>query len=241
MNKSADHYSLVRTKSFLNSHYKNVYAKYRQVIARAPEVGDIVEIGSGFGFAKLEIPELITSDVRNLAGIDKVIDARDMDLASNSIKALLLNNVFHHIPEPEIFFSECVRCLVPGGRIYMYEPYVGPISRPIYQWLHHENCDLSVPNWSFDSKDPLADANAGLPVIVFKRDLQKFKFLFSNLEVVTFRPCTAFTYWLSGGLSFNYSFVPGFTYRCFQSLDNCLTRFLPKISSFVDIELVKRM
>ena len=65
---------------------------------------NIVEIGSGAGFIKKIIPNTVTSEIISLEGIDMQLDATNLNFDNNSLDAILLLNVFHHISEPEKFF-----------------------------------------------------------------------------------------------------------------------------------------
>jgi hypothetical protein len=90
--------ALIRRKGFLRRYYGEIYDRYRECVNRTPEPGLVVEIGSGAGFAKDVIPEIITSDTLPYDGVDRVIDATRMPFADESVRALCMNNVFHHIP-----------------------------------------------------------------------------------------------------------------------------------------------
>jgi len=53
----------------------------------------------------------------------------------------------HHLARPAAFFTEAARVLRPRGRIAVIEPWVSPLSYPIYRWLHHEGCTLGLDPW----------------------------------------------------------------------------------------------
>ena len=73
---------------------------------RCPKKGLVVEIGSGAGFAKSFIPDIITSDILPYDGVDKVVDATKLPLENESVRLLCMLNVFHHIREVEKFLRE---------------------------------------------------------------------------------------------------------------------------------------
>jgi len=65
-------------------------------------------------------------------------------------------DLIHHLANPAGFFSEAARVLVPGGRIAVVEPWVSPLSFPVYRWLHEEGCTLALDPW-----DPFGVAASG--------------------------------------------------------------------------------
>lgn len=229
----------VQQKPALKFLYTEVYEKYQACIKRAPAQGSVLEIGSGAGFAKDLIPELITSDVVAYAGVDKILDATHIDFPDNSLACICMFNVLHHVPDTPAFFREALRCLVPGGRIIMVEPYPGWIGSFIYRYIHHEDFDPTVKQWEFVSNGPVSDANNALPYVIFERDRKKFFELFPDFTLAQFTPHTPLRYWLSGGLK-SWSLLPSWAYRAASWLDNSLIRLSPKLGSFVDIEIVKR-
>lgn len=229
----------VHGKPFLKLFYLDVYQRYQACIERSPVSGDIVELGSGGGFVKQVLPEVLTSDVIAYEGIDQIVDATAMPFADASLRTILMLNVFHHIPDAEAFLRECQRCLQPGGRVLIVDQHMGWISRPILQHLHHEACDPAAKDWKFQSTGPLSSANGAMAWMVFQRDRQRFEALFPGLELLGYRPHTPLSYWLAGGLK-SWSLVPGFLYPLARSFDKALAWCCPNLGSFVDIELVCR-
>lgn len=229
---------LVKRKPALKNLYLEVYKKYLNSIARSPSGFSILEIGSGAGFAKEIIPNIITSDVVTYPGIDRILDATKIDFPDNSVSCICLFNVLHHIPNTPAFFNEAIRCLVPGGRIFMTEPYPGLLGTFIYRYLHHENYDPKVTTWEFESHGPVSDANNALPYVIFERDREKFRNQFPNLSIAQFAPHTPLRYWLTGGLK-KWSLLPEWAFKMASWTDKKLIAITPKFGSFVDIELVK--
>jgi len=227
----------IQQKSFLKQLYSEIYHKYLACSQRAPS-GKILEIGSGAGFVKDVIPHIITSDAVAYSNIDKVMDATQMDFPDQSLSCICMFGVLHHIHDTPVFFREAQRCLVPGGRLLMIEPYLGWFSRIIYQYLHHEPCDRYAENWKFESKGPVSDANIALPFLIFERDLMLFNKQFPLLHLERYAPHSPLRYWLAGGLK-KWSLLPKWAYKYASWLDEKLIHFSPKFGSFVDIELVK--
>lgn len=229
---------LLAEKKFLRAWYIEQYQKFARVLERTPAKGQIIEIGSGGGFAKEIIPALITTDFLPYPGVDRQMDATKMDFKDQSLRAIFLMNVFHHIPDVGRFLKECERTLLPGGRVFMVEPYPGVIAKPIFKFAHHEPYNDQVQEWKFESSGPVSDANGALPWIVFKRDVEKFKSLFPKLKIERVEPHSPLRYFLSGGLK-NWSLgLPG-TFKIWSAIDHSLCALAPAFGSFVDIELVK--
>lgn len=229
---------IIEQKPALKFLYLEVYQKYLSCLSRCPSEGEIVEIGSGAGFVKEIIPHIVTSDVVAYAGIDKILDATQMDFPDQSLVCICMFNVLHHIPNTPAFFREAERCLKPGGRIFMAEPYPGWIGALIYRYMHHEDYDPKVKTWEFESNGPVSDANNALPYVIFERDIAKFQQQFANLSINQFAPHTPLRYWFTGGLQ-KWSLLPGCAFNFASWIDKKLIQISPKFGSFVDIELVK--
>lgn len=189
---------IVRSKPFLRAVYDEWYDL---MISRLPEVdGSLLELGAGGGFLDDRLADLITSDVFPVSGIDRVVDAQDMPFEDASLRAILMTNVFHHIPNVSCFLSEAERTLVPGGRIIMIEPWNTGWSRFVHRHLHEEPMLPGVAEWEFPPTGPLSGANAALPWIVTMRDRQRLQSEW-NLRIVETRPFMPFRYLASGGVS----------------------------------------
>jgi SAM-dependent methyltransferase len=230
--------SILGKKGSLRRLYEEVYQKYDDCIQRSVPGGLAVEIGSGAGFAKEAIPKIITSDVVAYPNIERIMDATRLDFPDQSLSSICMFGVLHHIPDTPAFFHEAIRCLKPGGRVFMVEPYAGWISTSVLRYLHHENFDLHVKSWKFESKGPVSDANSALPTVIFERDRTRFSEEFKALSLIRFEPNMPLRYWLTGGLR-KWSLLPDWAYRYSQWLDKKLIQVSPRFGSFVDIELLK--
>ena len=91
---------------------------------------------------------MITSDVMELKHVDQVASATDLPFADNSLKAIYLLDVFHHLPDVSLFLSEASRCLQPGGRIIMVEPANTWWGRFIFTHFHHEPFKPEQQEWT---------------------------------------------------------------------------------------------
>ena len=66
----------------------------------------VIEIGSGGGFLKNIVPQVITSDIIFYSDIDVEIDAHTLPHPDNSLDGLVLINSFHHFSNVERKFSK---------------------------------------------------------------------------------------------------------------------------------------
>jgi len=186
-----------------NGFLREIYREWCEAICRhLPDVpGRVLELGSGAGILADYLPDAITTEVFPCSGIQMVADGRSLPLASGSLRAIVLVDVLHHIPEVRGFFREAERCLSPGGAVILLEPWVSRWSRFVYTRLHHEPFRSDSPDWSFPEQGPLSGANIALPWIVFERDRARFEAEFPKLRIEQIRPLMPFRYLVSGGVS----------------------------------------
>lgn len=231
--------SLIKHKPSLYRFYAEVYQAYQDCLTRSCQDGIALELGSGASFAKEFIPELVTSDLIGYPGVDRVEDATHLSFATNSLKAIFMMNVLHHIPDCEKFFNEAVRCLKPGGRIFIFDQYLSAMSWFIFRFLHHEPLNLHQTDWRFNSSGPLSDANGAMANIIFERDRAKFDQLYQNqLKVVNYQPHSPLRYWLTGGLK-SWSLLPIKFFPLATQVDRWLAKPSKLFCSFVNIEIVR--
>jgi len=228
----------IQQKSALRRLYLEVYAAYQTVLDRCPQTGMSVELGAGASFVKDVIPEMTTADILPYSTIDMTFNACHMPFADNSLRFVGMQNVLHHVPDAEAFFSECQRCLMPGGRVLIADQYPGWLAHWILKYAHHEAYDPAASEWSFPSSGPLSGANGALAWIVFFRDRARFQQQFPQLRIERIDRHTPLRYWLSGGLK-SWSLIPDSCWSFACSMDSLLLKCSPKWASFMNIELVK--
>lgn len=223
-------------KPALRRWYEEVYERYRGSVGRATAQGLVVELGSGAGFARDVLPGLVTTDVLPYRDVDLRADATALPFADCSLKAILLLNTLHHVPDVERFFAEARRCLAPGGRMLVVDQYPGWLAHLVLAYGHHEAYDPRAVEWRFHSDGPLSAANGALAWIVFVRDRARFERLFPELRITRIEPHSPLRYWLAGGLK-AWSLLPGALFGAATRLDRKLARLLPQTSSFMDVEI----
>ncbi len=176
---------------------------YRFFVDQLPPagLGTVLELGSGHGFLKHFIPAALTSELWPVPNVDLLCSAVNLPFEDESLSAILMLDVLHHVRFPEQFFAEAQRCLAPNGRVLMVEPANTTMSRLIYRHLHHEAFEADARDWQLPEGDPTLVANQALPWIIFFRDRARFDEKYPNLQVESVEHCVPFAYLLSGGLS----------------------------------------
>jgi len=225
---------VIASKPFLKAIYDEWYA----MLAREVPAGEglAVEFGSGGGYAAQFIPGLVTSEVFASPGVQVVSNAQAMPFGDGELRAIVMSNVLHHMPNLRLFFAEATRCLRPGGRILMIEPWVTPWSRLIYKKLHEEPFEPEARDWEFAESGPLSSANVALPWIVFARDEKRFSKEFPSLKIEHVQAFLPFRYLVSGGVGMR-SLMPGFTHGAWAGLERLMGPLSAGMGMFAFIAL----
>lgn len=214
---------ILHSKPFLCHLYREWYYKIAQALPSGE--GLVVELGSGAGFMKECIPQVLTTEVQEgLEGIDILLPKDgSLPFADGAVKALVMTDVLHHISTVRQFFIEATRVIRPGGVLLMVEPWVSPWSRFVYTTLHSEPFRPEATTWEFSCQGPLSGANGALPWILFQRDRVRFEQEFPQWTIKQIQPMMPLVYLLSGGLSLR-SFAPGWLYGFCRRLEPCETK-----------------
>lgn len=227
---------IIREKMFLRRLYQEWYQSI--VAALPPGAGPVLELGSGAGFLPEFIPDLINSEIFYLPGLAAVLDGQRLPLRDGVLRALVMVDVFHHLPRPRRFLAEAARCVRPGGVAVMIEPWVSPWSRLIYRRLHPEPFYPEATDWEFPSSGPLSGANGALPWIIFARDRRRFEVEFPQWQIRRIEPGLPFRYLLSGGVSL-VSLSPAWTFGGWRRLEKLLQPWMKYLAMFARIELLR--
>ena len=210
------HAEIINSKGFLKKLYVDFYHILKDKLPESAKT--IVELGSGGGFIKEIIPSALTSDILDVDGLDHVFSALEMPFGDASVDAFVMIDVLHHIPDPEQFFREADRCLIPGGKIIMIEPANTPWSRFIYKNFHHEEFDPES-GWTLSASGPLSQANGAIPWIIFNRDREKFIDRFPVFEILEIKYHTLMRYLLSGGFTLR-QLLPTWMYGVVRGIES---------------------
>lgn len=228
---------IIREKVFLRRIYQEWYAALAAIVPDGP--GGVLEVGSGAGFLDEVIPGLITSEIFLCDGVQSVLDGHCLPFPNGVLRAIVMTDVFHHLPRPAVFLEEAARCVCPGGVLAMNEPWVTPWSSLVYGRLHHEPFQPHAAEWNFPSAGPLSGANSALPWIVFKRDRDQFERRFPEWQIETIHLHMPFRYLLSGGVSLR-SLMPGWSFGLWREVETMLKPWMGQLAMFAMIGLKRR-
>ena len=171
-------------------------------------------------------------------GIDVVLDAGRLPFLERRLRAVVMTNVFHHLPDVGGFLREAARTVRVGGVIVMVEPWNTAWSRFVYCRLHHEPFDPDAAEWRLVPGGPLSGANSALPWIVFARDRIRFEREFPMWRLQTVETTMPFRYLLSGGVSLR-SLMPGWSFNLWRSAEQALAPWMGRLALFARIVLVR--
>jgi SAM-dependent methyltransferase len=231
-------WKIIREKPPLRQIYHEWYAAVASSIPAGEKPA--LELGSGAGFMLNYVDNLITSDILELPGVDRVIDAcAPLPFDDGSLRGIAMVNTFHHLPNVTVFLAEATRCLQSGGTISMVEPWNSGWSRFVYGKLHHEAFDPDVASWSFESNGPLSSANGALPWIVLERDRWRFRERFPRLEIEELRPMMPVRYLLSGGVSMR-ALLPYWSFGLVKAVEQASRPVMHSLAMFAHVTLSRR-
>jgi SAM-dependent methyltransferase len=222
---------------------------YRRVAAALPPtaLGPWLELGSGPGFAREFIPGMLLSDLVAAPWHDREASAEALPSPDAGLGALVLFDVLHHLPTPRRFFEEACRALRPGGRVVLCEPYISPLSYPVYKWLHEEPVDLLVDPLAGEltpadadapEKDPF-DSNQAIPTVLFGRGRAAFERAFPALAIRSVDYLAGPSYPASGGFSRG-PVVPGAVWNALHALEARLPSALFRLIGFRLLVVLER-
>lgn len=230
---------IIEENVFLKNLYTDFYITFKNSLAGLSGKRKLVELGSGGGFIKKIIPDVITSDVIKLPNVDKHFSATHMPFKKESIDRFFMLNVIHHIHDVRSFFKEIDRCLKRGGKLIMIEPANTLWGRFFYKHFHYEEFDPKG-DWTLKSQKALSDANGALPWIIFIRDRKKFEMLFPHLRIRRIIPHTPMRYLVSGGVSYR-QLLPSWVYPIIKGIEDLASPLSKYTGMFYTIEIEKHV
>lgn len=207
------HRAAVLRKRLLRSTFEHFYAEAAGAADRhgtAQRSLPEYELGAGSSLFDRQRDGLRLTDVRQAPWLTH-LDAQQMDLPTASVRSFFGLLMFHHLPQPALFFDELGRTLAPGGICVLIEPWSGALSRAIHTRLHATEFYDLAGNWATPVESAMNGANQALSSIVFERDRAIFEERWPALAIVETRPMHNWMRYLaSGGVNFR-SLLPAFS------------------------------
>lgn len=240
-NSVGRHRKILQSNPFLRANYHRWYGELDLALHETESLnGPVVEVGCGASFLEERVPALVKTDSVPNPFAHRQMDAMAMDFPSDSIRAIYLSGVLHHIPDPGKFLSEAERCLQSGGRLVMIEPNNSPIERLLCRYLdHYEYFDDTVEGWVNSEANSMTNANLAIPWVIFFRDRALFEKRFPRLSLKRVRYHTFLAYFISGGMTYK-PFLPRFCVPLVNAMEYLFTPFMRVLGTTMTVELVKR-
>lgn len=212
---------------------RDAYAEFYRLIAQRLDgnpASTVVECGSGIGNLKSAIPFCVTTDLFPNPWIDRTENAYALSFADDSVSAVILFDVFHHLEHPGTALDEMRRVLRVGGRLVLFEPAMGLLGRTVLGAFHHEPLGLGQPlpwrapaGWSAAAtRYYAAQANAWR---AFRRREQPADLQGWRIAEVSYFPALA---WLLAGGFRGPQLCPHFAMPALKVLDRVLS-LLPSL------------
>ena len=225
---------IIQEKLFL----RDIYVDWYRALASALPSGEgmVLELGSGAGFCRNHVPDLMTSEVFYCRFVDVILDGQLLPFRAKSLRGVVMTNVLHHVQRPDRFLLDAARCVRPGGVIAMIEPWASRWSRAVYERLHHEPFEVDADLAGTCAGGPLTGANGAIPWILFSRDRALFERSWPQWRIETIEPTMPFRYLVSGGVSMR-TFMPGWTTPVWRWLEHRLDSRMDHWAMFARIVL----
>jgi SAM-dependent methyltransferase len=229
-----------RRKSLL----RRVYAQFYGDIAarvKSENRGLIVELGSGMGNVKENIPDCITTDVFPNPWLDRVENAYALTFGDQTVSHLILFDVWHHLKYPGEALREFSRVLAEGGRILIFDHAMGFLGRYVVGAVHHEPLGLEHDiEWrageGFRPDEAGYYAAQGNASRIFAG--KKFRALLDGWEITEIKYYSGLAYLGTGGFR-GPQLYPAALLPFFNSVDAVLSKF-PALSSRMLVVLDKK-
>lgn len=200
---------------------KIYYDKWEQMLAFS-KPGKILEIGSGPGFFRNYCRRSILLDIVSTPWIDVTGSGTALPFKNESFSNVVFVDVFHHVYNAIEYMQEMERILKKGGRLIFEEPYVSPISYPIYK-IHHEDLNMHIHSNGYRQKadkKPL-DANLATPTLMFCKHFREIGKFFPRLKLIYLRKQDCFFHCLYGNFTYK-QLIPTFMYHPLRLLEKAL-------------------
>jgi hypothetical protein len=187
---------------FLNELFTDELLMIRKAAEGIP-AGKVIEIGAAGGNTKIIWPDVITTDVRESVGVDKIMAAELISEEVSTISLLFGMDALHHVRQPEKHFQELQRVLMPKGMALYIEPNWNLFSRfcfkVLLKFLHPEPYNTKKVDWNLSDPDPMM-GNQAQAHNIFVRDSEIFHSKYPDLKVDILEPLKGIAFLISGGV-----------------------------------------
>lgn len=240
--ESSNHFKIHRQIFMTNPVLKSAYERwYRETVSvlrgTASVPGVLLEIGCGSGFLEHHVPGLLKTDAIPNPFATRVVDAMNLDFESNSVRAMFLIGVFHHLSCPIQFLKHAERCLHPGGRLLLIEPNNSFPQKLLCRVLdHYEYYDETLTEWKTPLAKTMTGANLAMAWMIFIRDADRFHTMFPKLRIKNIRYHTFLAYYVSGGMTYK-PFIPVAFLPLLNGIERLLTPLGRWLFSMMTIEI----
>lgn len=180
-----------------------------------------VEIGSGVIPLSELARNVISTDIEIAQGLDCVASATDLPFLSGSVRAVVAQNVFHHIPDLDRAMQELNRVLASGGVAVLVEPYFGKFASAVYPSLFtSEGFDLELDHQQvLRNSEGEVIPNQAVSFSYFEGGTRSGFDVAPDLSIVEYHPLrTGFRYLVSGALNFR-RLAPRFVFPLLARLE----------------------
>jgi SAM-dependent methyltransferase len=226
-----EHRRLWDSKPLLRSVYR---VWFDRLLRDLPGARRVLEVGAGpgllSGHARERRPDVrwVASDILPAPWNELVADGACLPFRDAAFDAIAALDLVHHVARPAAFFTEAARVLAPGGRLVVVEPWVTPLSFPLYRWLHQEGCRLSLDPWHPFEGDSLKDPFQGDAAVMWRlvRDTTRERWRELGFEPPRVERLNGFAYLASLGFR-EASLAPAFLAQPLIALDRVTAPLAP--------------